>query len=82
MDTKRNWRRWKSSKAGICHDNASIEFFFNLLKRGCLNKYQINMLIDLRKLVSDYVKCFNNVRTPRNKNDLTPVKYRHQAMSA
>lgn len=68
------------SRKGNCHDNAPIESFFNLLKRECLNRYQINNLTELRTLVKDYVDWFNNVRISRNKNDLTPVEYREQAM--
>ncbi|WP_461215724.1 IS3 family transposase [Lacticaseibacillus sp. GG6-2] len=70
------------SRKGNCHDNAPIESFFSLLKRECLNRYQINSLTDLRKLVNSYVDWFNNVRISRNKNDLTPVEYREQAKVA
>lgn len=70
------------SRKGNCHDNAPIESFFNLLKRECLNRYQINTLSDLRKLVNGYVDWFNNVRISRNKNGLTPVEYREQTMIA
>lgn len=70
------------SRKGNCHDNAPIESFFNLLKREYLNRYQINTLSDLRKLVNGYVDCFNNVRISRNKNGLTPVEYREQTMIA
>jgi putative transposase len=70
------------SRKGNCHDNAPIESFFSLMKRECLNRYQINTLSDLRKLVNGYVDWFNNVRISRNKNGLTPVEYREQAMIA
>lgn len=70
------------SRKGNCHDNAPIESFFNLMKRECLNRYQINTLTDLRKLVNGYVNWFNNVRISRNKNGLTPIEYREQAMIA
>ncbi|WP_373301082.1 IS3 family transposase [Lacticaseibacillus suibinensis] len=42
----------------------------------------MNTLSDLRKLVNGYVDWFNNVRISRNKNGLTPVEYREQAMVA
>ena len=61
------------SRKGNCHDNAPIESFFSLMKRECLNRYQINTVEDLRKLVNGYVDWFNNVRISRNKNGLTPV---------
>lgn len=64
------------------HDNAPIEIFFNLLKRECLNRYQINTLSDLRNLVNGYVDWFNNVRISRNKIGLPPVEYREQTLIA
>lgn len=68
------------SRKGNCHDNAPIESFFNLMKRECLNRYRIDDLTSLRKLVDGYVDWFNNVRVSRTKNGLTPVEYREQAM--
>lgn len=70
------------SRKGNCHDNAPIESFFNLLKRECLNRYKINDLSQLRRMVCDYVQWFNNERISMNKNGLTPVEYRNQAMVA
>ncbi|MBV0930732.1 IS3 family transposase, partial [Lentilactobacillus sp. IMAU92037] len=70
------------SRKGNCHDNAPIESFFNLMKRECLNRYQINDITALRKLVKQYIQWFNNERISRNKNGLTPVEYRNQAMVA
>lgn len=70
------------SRKGNCHDNAPIESFFNLMKRECLNRYRIDNLTCLRKMVNDYVEWFNNVRISMNKNGLTPVEYREQATVA
>lgn len=70
------------SRKENCHDNAPIENFFSLMKRECLNRYQINTLEDLRKLVNGYVDWFNNARISRSKNGLTKVEYRKQAMIA
>lgn len=72
----------RMSRKGNCHDNAPIESFFNLMKRECLNRYRIEDLASLRKLVNGYVEWFNNARVSRNKNGLTPVEYREQAMIA
>ncbi len=55
------------SRKGNCHDNAPMESFIGLMKRECLNRYQINNLEELCKLVKDYVDWFNNVRISRNK---------------
>ena len=70
------------SRKGNCHDNAPIESFFSLMKRECLNRYRIDDLASLRKLVNGYVDWFNNVRISRNKNGLTPVQCREQTMIA
>lgn len=70
------------SRKGNCHDNAPVESFFNLMKRECLNRYQIDNLTSLRNIVNHYVDWFNNGRISMNKNGLTPVEYREQAMIA
>ncbi|KRK85702.1 IS3 family transposase [Lentilactobacillus sunkii] len=70
------------SRKGNCHDNAPIESFFNLMKRECLNRYQINNVTDLRHLVKQYIQWFNYERISRNKNGLTPVEYRNQVLAS
>jgi putative transposase len=52
------------------------------MKRECLNRYRIDNLTCLRKMVNDYVEWFNNVRISMNKNGLAPVEYREQATVA
>jgi putative transposase len=69
------------SRKGNCHDNAPIESFFNLMKRECLNRIRIKNIEELTKIVSDYTYWFNNERISMNKNDLTPVEYRNQAIA-
>lgn len=70
------------SRKGNCHDNAPIESHFSLLKRECLNRYKIRNIKQLRHLVNDYTDWYNNERISLNKNGLTPVEYRNQAMAA
>lgn len=43
------------SRKGNCHDNAPIESFFNLLKRECLYRYNIDDLTELKNLVAKYI---------------------------
>lgn len=74
--------RQSISRKGNCHDNAPIESFFNLMKQECLNRYPIDDIDTLRQLVNNYVQWFNNERISRNKNGLTPVEYRNQALVA
>ncbi|GEO57253.1 integrase core domain-containing protein [Companilactobacillus bobalius] len=39
------------SRKSNCHDNAPIESFFNLLKRECLYRYNIDDLTELKKWI-------------------------------
>ncbi|WP_156638743.1 IS3 family transposase, partial [Companilactobacillus bobalius] len=63
-----------------CHDNAPIESFFNLLKRECLYRYNIDDLTELKNLVAKYINWYNNKCISLNKNGLSPVEYREQSM--
>ena len=69
------------SRKGNCHDNAPIESFFNLLKRERLNRSKIEDLDRLEEITSQYVKWFNEERISLNKNGLTPIEYRNQAIA-
>lgn len=70
------------SRKENCHDNAPIESHFSFLKRECLNRYKIKNIKQLRHLVNDYTDWYNNERISLNKNGLTPVEYRNQAIAA
>ncbi|WP_196246263.1 IS3 family transposase [Lacticaseibacillus zhaodongensis] len=69
------------SRKGNCHDNAPIESFFSLMKRECLYRHIIHSLDELRELVTNYVSWYNTKRISLNKNGLTPVEYREQAIA-
>ncbi|WP_169477489.1 IS3 family transposase [Limosilactobacillus reuteri] len=56
------------SRKGNCHDNAPIESFFNLLKRECLYRYNIDDLTELKNLVAKYINWYNNKRISLKKN--------------
>ncbi|AWW98792.1 IS3 family transposase [Oenococcus oeni] len=68
------------SRKGNCHDNAPIESFFNLLKRECLYRYNIDDLTELKNLVAKYINWYNNKRISLKKNRLSPVEYKEQSM--
>lgn len=68
------------SRKGNCHDNAPIESFFNLLKRECLYRYNIDDLTELKNLVAKHINWYNNKRISLKKNGLSPVEYREQSM--
>jgi Transposase and inactivated derivatives len=69
------------SRKGNCHDNAPMESFFNLMKRECLYRITIDNLEDLKQVVAKYVFWYNTKRISMNKNGLTPVEYREQAIT-
>lgn len=69
------------SRKGKCHDNAPMESFFNLLKRERLNRQPIQDLEELKTITNDYVHWFNHGRISLNKNGLTPIEYRNQAIA-
>ncbi|MEE6752095.1 IS3 family transposase [Pediococcus acidilactici] len=68
------------SRRGNCHDNAPMESFFNLMKRECLYRTTIDDLDDLNRIVTEYIAWYNNQRISINKNGLTPVEFREQAI--
>jgi hypothetical protein len=51
------------------------------MKRECLNRYKIDGIKQLKKLVSTYTHWFNYERISMNKNGLTPVEYRNQTIT-
>jgi len=69
------------SRKGNCHDNAPMESFFSLLKRECLYRKSIVDLDELKQTVAEYVFWYNTKRISLNKNGLTPVEYREQAIA-
>uniref|UniRef100_UPI001300E05B IS3 family transposase n=1 Tax=Lactiplantibacillus plantarum TaxID=1590 RepID=UPI001300E05B len=69
------------SRKGNCHDNAPMESFFNLMKRECLYRTIIDNLEDLKQVVTNYIVWYNTKRISINKNGLTPVEYREQAIA-
>lgn len=69
------------SRKGNCHDNAPIESFFSLMKRERLHRRKIKDLEHLQQQVADYVRWYNTKRISMNKNGLTPVEYREQAVA-
>ncbi|MFC6177353.1 IS3 family transposase [Companilactobacillus huachuanensis] len=69
------------SRKGNCHDNAPMESFFNLMKRECLYRTTIDNLEDLKQVATNYIVWYNTKRISMNKNGLTPVEYREQAVA-
>ena len=62
------------SKRGNCQDNAPIESFFSIFKQECSVKDCLN-IDDIRIVLQEYIKYFNNVRPQENLNKMTPMEY-------
>lgn len=77
---KVNGYKQSMSRKGNCLDNAPIESFFNLLKRECLNRINIDSLTTLKEEYKKYINWFNNERISGNKKGLTPVEYRCKSL--
>lgn len=66
------------SRRGNCHDNASMESFFALLKTEALYPYDIRTLEEAQRRIQEFIHFYNNNRPQRKLNKLTPVEYRRQ----
>ena len=70
------------SRKGNCHDNAPVESFFSLLKRECLNQYNIQNLTELRGILKSYIKWFNNEPYLNRNKRLEPCRIQESSLSS
>lgn len=68
------------SGKGSCIDNAPIESFFGHLKDDVDYK-SCKTFEELRLLVENYIKYYNNERAQWDKNKMTPVEYRDHLLA-
>lgn len=66
------------SRKGNCHDNASMESFFAVLKAECFHGAKFSSIGDLKKELVAYVKYYNHDRISLGLGGLSPVQYRLQ----
>jgi len=70
------------SRKGNCHDNASMESFFAVLKSECFYTNKFTSIDALKKEVTDYIRYYNNDRIRVSLDGLSPVQYRSKHTKA
>lgn len=70
------------SRKGNCHDNASMESFFGVLKSECFHTRKFTSIAELKETLVAYVRYYNTKRISLRLGGLSPVQYRRQATKA
>ena len=65
------------SRRGNCLDNACIESFFGHLKSESIYLEKVDNYEELKLLIDDYIKFYNNDRIQAKLNKMAPIEYRH-----
>ena len=66
------------SRKGNCHDNASMESFFAVLKTEYFHLHTFKSAEELQSGVAEYIQYYNTDRIKMRLGGLTPVAYRNQ----
>ncbi|MFL6656518.1 MAG: transposase, partial [Massilia sp.] len=66
------------SRKGNCHDNASMESFFAVLKTEYFYLNKFASIEALQRGLKQYIKYYNNDRIKEKLGGLSPVQYRTQ----
>lgn len=69
------------SRKGNCHDNATMESFFGVLKTEYFYQRKFASIEELQNGLSEYIRYYNYDRIKLRLNGLSPVSYRTQAMA-
>lgn len=69
------------SRKGNCHDNASMESFFGLLKSEFFHRKKFSSVEELEKGLAKYINYYNHDRIKKKLNGLSPVQFRLQAVA-
>ena len=69
------------SRKGNCHDNATMESFFGVLKTEYFYQKKFASIEELQNGLSEYIRYYNYDRIKLRLNGLSPVSYRTQAMA-
>lgn len=70
------------SRKGNCHDNASMESFFAVLKTECFHKQKFADIDALKATIREYIKYYNTKRISMGLGGLTPVQFRRKHAQA
>jgi putative transposase len=76
---KDNHIKQSMSRKGNCHDNASMESFFGLLKSEFFHRKKFSSLEELEAGLAKYIHYYNHDRIKLKLGGLSPVQYRVQA---
>lgn len=71
--------RQSMSRKGNCHDNASMESFFGLLKSEFFHLRTFASIDELEKSIGKYIHYYNHHRIKAKLGGLSPVDYRTRA---
>lgn len=69
------------SRKGNCHDNASMESFFAVLKTEFFHLRKFSSTEELQAGITEYIKYYNTERIKTKLGGMTPVAYRHQHLT-
>jgi putative transposase len=76
---KDNKIKQSMSRKGNCHDNASMESFFGLLKSEFFHRKKFASLEELEEGLTKYIHYYNHDRIKLKLGGLSPVQFRTQA---
>jgi putative transposase len=76
---KDNKIKQSMSRKGNCHDNASMESFFGLLKSEFFHRKKFSSLEELEEGLAKYIHYYNHDRIKLKLGGLSPVQFRVQA---
>ena len=70
------------SRKGNCYDNAPMENFFSVLKRGIYDSYVYRSREELVRTIEDFIRYYNNDRIKEKLGGLSPKQYRERMNAA
>lgn len=70
------------SRVGKCIDNCPIEGWWSIIKTEMVDYKKCNNLDELKIMIQEYIKFYNNGRYQERYNSLTPMEVRNNAIKA
>ena len=67
------------SRKGNCLDNAAMESFFGRMKTACFHGKSFTGIDELKKVINDYVRYYNEKRIQLKLKGRNPIQYRKQS---
>lgn len=69
------------SRKGNCLDNSAMESFFARLKTECYLGERFKTFAQLKNVIDEYIRYYNEERIQLKLNGLSPIQYRNQSLS-